>query len=356
MTMTPTAPARERDRDGLLHRLESVMHQQSVSDMATRLAEMRLWMADDLRSIESDLAAVERFETPLHDSVHHLLSLEGKRLRPVCVALAARAGVGFTPAARSLAVAVELIHSATLLHDDVVDVGDLRRNAPTARVLYGNAASIFAGDWLLVEALRRVRESGIPELSDKVLGVLTEMLHAEGLQLAGRGSLKVDLDGYFRVIEGKTASLFRWAMYAGGRAGELPQPACEALALFGQKLGVAFQVQDDVLDVAGDPALVGKGLFADLREGKLTHPFLLAMTRDPQLVPLVAEASRGADVDPEVAARVTAALRETRAIEDSAHLVRTLCDEAIAHLSVLPPSRAREALAGVAVAMLHRRK
>ncbi|MFO0001365.1 MAG: polyprenyl synthetase family protein, partial [bacterium] len=114
----------------------------------------------------------------------------------MCVALASRVGTGFSQTARDLAVAAELVHNATLLHDDVVDLGDRRRGAPAARVLYGNAASIYAGDWLLVEALMRVRRAGMPDLLDKALGVLAEMLAAEALQLARRGRVDTTLDDY----------------------------------------------------------------------------------------------------------------------------------------------------------------
>src|SRR5262249_22155884 len=148
---------------------------------------------------------------------------------PLCVALAARAGNGFGAAARQLAVAVELVHTATLLHDDVVDVGDTRRGAPAARVVYGNAASIFAGDWLLVEALRRVRAAAVPDALDRLLDIIEEMIMAESTQLDRRGVMVADRAAYFRVVEGKTASLFRWALWAGGRAGGLDERACRAL-------------------------------------------------------------------------------------------------------------------------------
>lgn len=263
----------------VLGSLQDVCTERSVDALADRLAELRGWIAGDLADVETDLRAVETADTPMHRSAHHLLALDGKRLRPLCVALAARAGTGFGPAARLLAVAAELVHSATLLHDDVVDLGDRRRGSDAARVIYGNAASIFAGDWLLVEALKRTRAAGLPDVLDRALDVLREMLGAEALQLAARGRLRQDSQEYFKVVEGKTASLFRWAMYAGARAGGLSSAACEALEAYGGRLGVAFQVVDDVLDVAGDPAVLGKGLYTDLREGKMTYPLLLAAER-----------------------------------------------------------------------------
>ncbi len=360
MTTTATdalrAPGPAAD---VLVRLEDVCNGHAVDDLALRLAELRTWINADLTDVEADLRAIEVADTPMHRSAHHLLGLDGKRLRPLCVALAARAGSGFGPAARNLAVAAELVHSATLLHDDVVDLGDRRRGEPAARVIYGNAASIFAGDWLLVEALKRTRAAGLPDVLDRALEVLREMIGAEAIQLAARGTLRTSTAEYFRVVEGKTASLFRWAMYAGGRAGGLAPAACDALESYGRCLGVAFQVVDDVLDVAGDAAVVGKNLFADLREGKLTYPLLLAAERDGGLREAlvgVCSAPPAASLDPALVRRVSAAVRETGALDDARALAGALSQDAVRALAPLPQGRAREALESVAVAMLHRRK
>ena len=146
-------------RGPVLGTLEEVARAKAPAGVDARIAELRALCEGDLAGIEADLDAIEGGPTPMQQSARHLLMLGGKRLRPMCVALAARAGGGFTPAARDLAVAAELVHNATLLHDDVVDLGDRRRGAPASRVIYGNAASIFAGDWLLVEALMRVRRA-----------------------------------------------------------------------------------------------------------------------------------------------------------------------------------------------------
>lgn len=354
--MTVAAPREPIHRDDVLGRLEGVSGGHGASDVASRIGELRRWIDADLREVEEALARIDRRDTPMHDSAQHLLALPGKRLRPTCVAVAARLGQGFGPAARELAVAVELVHAATLLHDDVVDVGDVRRGAPAARVLYGNAASIFAGDWLLVEALGRVRDAGVPDVLDRMLLVLKAMLEAEALQLAARGRVSGDVEQYFRVVEGKTASLFQWAMFAGARAGKVVGPVCDALEVYGRRLGVAFQIVDDVLDLSGDADVVGKSLFADLREGKMTYPLLLAVERDPDLAEAVREACATDVVTLEVQRKTAAAIRKTRAKDDSLALARRLCDEAVAALAPLPPGRGREALESIAMASLARKK
>lgn len=339
--------------ESMISRLEVSARGGGAAVVASKLAELRIFLQEDLRQVEEDLRALEVRATPLHQSAHHLLDLGGKRLRPTCVVLASRAGEGFGPTAREVAVAVELVHNATLLHDDVVDVGELRRGAPTARVLYGNAASIFAGDWLLVDALQRIQRAGVSGLLEKMLAVLKEMLDAEALQLANRGKLRVSQADYFRVIEGKTASLFRWGMFAGARAGSASPAYCEALACFGQSLGVAFQVIDDVLDVAGDSMSVGKTLFADLREGKVTFPLLVALERDSALEELLQEMLNGTTiVEEELVQRIQA----SGAIQESQALALKLSTEALEHLTPLPVGPVKDALEGVALAMLHRVK
>ncbi len=298
MSVAPIAHATSTTAVGpvaVIGRLAGVAIDRGPRDLAGRLTELDRWIASELRDFEADLALVPRGVRAVQAAAHHLLDLGGKHLRPMCVALAAKVGTGFGPAARQLAVAVELVHTATLLHDDVVDVGGSRRGQPTARTIYGNAASVFAGDWLLVDALRRIRAAGSPVLLDEMLAIIEEMILAESLQLERRGQVHGDLADYFRVAEGKTAALFRWAMRAGGRAGAVDDHALAALTRYGDLLGVGFQIVDDCLDYAGDATVTGKGLYADLREGKLTYPLLLALEREPRLPPLVAEAIAMAD-------------------------------------------------------------
>src|SRR5690349_15561866 len=160
----------------VLDQLVRVSAARGAQPLSERLANLARWVQNDLVDFEAELSMIPRGAKLVQQAAHHLLDLRGKHLRPVCVALASRFGEGFTPRARGLAVAVELVHTATLLHDDVVDLAERRRNEPTAAVVYGNAASIFAGDWLLVQALRRIGAVGIDGLLDKMLSVIDEMI------------------------------------------------------------------------------------------------------------------------------------------------------------------------------------
>lgn len=356
--MTTTLPDLAAKPDEVFENLEGVCAVRGLDSLAGRLLDLRIWLEGDLAEIERALRVAATGDSLAQKAARHLLDQDGKRLRPICVALSARTGTGFTAAARTYAVAVELVHNATLLHDDVVDVGDLRRGSPAARVVYGNAASIFAGDWLLTDALCRIQGAGQPEVLARMLEVIKEMVIAESLQLARRGKVHSSPTDYFRIVDGKTASLFRWAMFAGARAGGVDTSAAAALEAYGQKVGVAFQLVDDLLDFAGDPAATGKSLLTDLREGKMTYPLILAIERDPDLAPLLEHfcAAEDAAMDPDLATRIARTMSSAGITEDCLALADRLCHEAIRSLSVLPPSRARAALEAVALATPRRRK
>src|SRR5262245_37306930 len=232
----------------VLDRLAHVSAARGAPGLGERIASLDRWVRADLVAFEAELEAIPRGARVVHAAAHHLLDLRGKHLRPLCVALASRFGDGFTEQARGLAVAVELVHCATLLHDDVVDVAERRRGEPAACVVYGNAASIFAGDWLLIAALRRIAAAGIDGMLDRMLAVIDEMIVAESIQLERRGNVTGSREDYFAIVEGKTAALFRWAMVAGARCARMSPAAESALERFGLHLGIAFQAVDDELD------------------------------------------------------------------------------------------------------------
>lgn len=335
-------------------RLEDVARTQDLNPLHAHLCELQDMVRDDLAALEQSLAEVPQGTSLLHRASFHLLNLGGKRLRPLCVLLATRLGNTPLRPARDLAVAVELVHSATLLHDDVVDLGEQRRGAPAARLLYGNAVSIFAGDWLLIEAIRRVRAAHVPGLLDGLLDTIDEMLMAEALQLAGRGRINTDRATYFRVIEGKTAALFRWALGAGGRAAGLPDASCQALSGYGINLGVAFQIVDDLLDLAGDERRTGKTLLCDLREGKTTYPMIVALERDPALLPFLEDAVQGRSPPETLRPKLQQALTLTGARKACLDAAREHVRAALRCLDGLPAGPALTALHTVAEAAVER--
>lgn len=348
MTSTATVAA---SPPNLLRRLESLCRGGELGNLASRLGELAALVAPDAARIEDAIPSLGVDSSAVERSAQHLLDLGGKRLRPMCVALASRLGTGFDERALELAIAAELVHAATLLHDDVVDVGDTRRGAPAARVVFGNAISIFAGDWLLIDALRRVRGARVEGVLERMLDVIEEMILAESLQLERRGHLDTTEAEWFEIVDGKTAALFRWAMFAGGRAGGLDIEACAELERFGRHLGIAFQAIDDVLDLAGDPATTGKALFTDLREGKLTYPLIVGQRRDPALRPLLERIVRDEQAPFD---EVRAILDRTGSLESCRALALEHVALAKRALEPLPASEARDALATVADATVHR--
>ena len=341
----------------VLRRLGRVCSAEGLDSMATELDRMTEFLGSDLALVEAELEKLPVRLDVVGRAANHLLSAGGKRLRPLSVLLAARMGSGFSPAVREIAVSAELIHSATLLHDDVVDQGETRRGRPTARVIYGNAASVFAGDWLLVEALRRVRKARVPQVLDRLLDVIDAMILAEAKQLENRGAFRLDLPTYDSIILGKTASLFEWALFAGGVAAGLPAPEAEALGVFGRELGLAFQVVDDVLDVEGSLADTQKSPLADVREGKLTYPLIVAAAREPRFVSLlkdIAAVPAGRPVPPELRQALLSALERTGGLEEGKRRARAHVLAARDALSPFPEGSRKSALIFVSEAAVSR--
>lgn len=356
MSTAVVARVEGSSRTDVLRRLESICRDRDLASIGHRLEDLAALVQADMAALEAELE-LPKGARAVHRGAGHLVALGGKRLRPMCVALAARIGSGFDARARALAVSVELVHSATLLHDDVVDLGETRRGAPTTRAIWGNAVSIFAGDWLLIEALRRVRAAHVAGTLERLLDVIEEMIVAESLQLEGRGRLDTGRDAWMRVVEGKTAALFRWAMFAGGRVGGLGDAEVRALEQYGVHLGVAFQAIDDVLDLGGDPRATGKALFADLREGKMTYPLILAIERDPRTAPLLREvlSSEAGDADQARFAEIARVLEQCGALADCRALAVSHAERAVGALDALPAGRAIDALVTVAEATVARR-
>ena len=357
ISVPPPADDEGASNPDILNRLETICAERGLDRLALRLHDLVAFVATDLAALEGEIESLPRHPRLVGRSAMHLLDHGGKRLRPMLTALASRVGNGFDERVLNLSVAVELVHTASLLHDDVVDMAEHRRGAETSRAVYGNAASIFAGDWVLIEALRRVERCGIPGLLPSLFATIEEIIWAESLQLESRGRINPDRDVYFRVVRGKTASVFRWGMAAGARAGGLDEAQCEALAEYGLDLGIAFQATDDLLDLTGDPTRTGKDLFTDLREGKMTYPVIVALERDPDLAPALGEVlamPHETPIPDALADRIVSTLRETRAVEDCLALARKHSARAVARLEILPRGQATRALATVAEAIVNR--
>ncbi|HMJ13841.1 MAG TPA: polyprenyl synthetase family protein, partial [Polyangiaceae bacterium] len=211
-----------------------------------RLADIQAVLGEDMALVEKGLReALADGVEPGAAAARHLVLLGGKRVRPLALLLSAACYGPVPPVARELAVVAELIHSATLLHDDVVDEGMERRGAPAARCLFGNGVSVLAGDLLLVNALGRTLDHA-PEVMPDLIATLRLLVQGEIIQLRGRTELDVSEHTYERILREKTASLFGWATCTGARVAGASQDEQERLRGFGERLGIAFQLIDDV--------------------------------------------------------------------------------------------------------------
>lgn len=335
------------------------LHETAVPDRvgdrtSARVADVRALVAREMSEVEALVGLhVERGVAPATDSARHLFASGGKRVRPTAVLLACACFGPVAPITRDLAAAAELVHMATLLHDDVIDDGDQRRGRPTSRRIWGNAVSVLAGDLLLVEALR-LASAASPKTWSELVGTLGKLVDGEVIQLRGRLAVTLAESTYFEIVTGKTASLFEWALRAGAREGGAPASYVDDLGTFGAHLGIAFQLVDDVLDYDGDAAVTGKALLADLHEGKVTLPLVFASQKDPTIEPLVAAVRRADESSAGAAREISDRVRASGACDRVRERARAETNAALAALARVPECRAREVLLEVARTMTAR--
>jgi octaprenyl-diphosphate synthase len=311
-------------------------------------------IAEDMAGV--DLVIARRLDTgvPLVRQVsQYIISAGGKRLRPALLLLMTGA-LGYRGEQRfNLAAVVEFIHTATLLHDDVVDESTLRRGRPTANESFGNPASVLVGDFLYSRAFQMMLDAQNIRVMEILADATNVIAEGEVLQLMNMHDASLDEEAYLRVIRSKTAKLFEASTrLAAVLAGAAPETE-EACAAYGQALGTAFQVIDDVLDYAGDANETGKNVGDDLREGKPTLPLLVAMARgNADERELIREAIRGGEQGR--LAQVVEIVRRTGAIEVTRDAARKEADQARAALGVLPATPVREALLELCVRSVDR--
>ena len=273
----------------------------------------------------------------------HIVSGGGKRLRPMLVLLAAEAA-GYRGTQHFQAAAViEFIHTATLLHDDVVDESDLRRGRRTANAVFGNAASVLVGDYLYSRAFQLMVELERMRIMQVMADTTNQIAEGEVLQLMHIGNPDTDEAAYLRVIERKTAVLFAAACRVGAILADAPRAVEDALADYGMALGMAFQIADDVLDYVSDADTMGKNVGDDLAEGKPTLPLIHALhhadAESAQTIRRVIETGGLDSLD-----RVVAAIRDSGALDYSLARAQAQADLAHDALSRLPHTAARACL------------
>ena len=243
--------------------------------------DLQLYFAQDMQAVDKLINSyITSNVTPVISELsNHLINAGGKRLRPL-LTLAASDLCNYRGASHiKLAAAIEFIHTATLLHDDVVDESFQRRGKPTANILWDNQSSVLVGDYLFSKSFQLMVETD----SLKVLSILADasstISEGEILQLSAVKNIKTDESAYFKIIEGKTAALFAAATEVGAVISNVEDKEADALANFGKALGISFQITDDLLDYVGSDEVLGKNIGDDFKEGKVTLPLIKAISK-----------------------------------------------------------------------------
>lgn len=308
-----------------------------------------------MREVDATIARRLDSGVPLVGQVaRYIISSGGKRLRPVLLLLTSGA-LGCThPHRFSLAAVVEFIHTATLLHDDVVDESTLRRGRPTANEVFGNPASVLVGDFLYSRAFQMMVETGNMRVMEILANATNIIAEGEVLQLMNIRDASLDEEAYLRVIRSKTAKLFEASCRLAAVLAGSPPEIEAACAEYGQSLGTAFQVIDDVLDYDGQANELGKNLGDDLREGKVTLPLIVAMQRArPADAALVGQAIETGNTDDLPA--ILDIVRNCGALEQTRTLASAQARRAIDALAALEGNIYTQSLLELPAQLLQRR-
>ena len=327
---------------------------------------------DDLALVEQEIAAQNSAAIePVCEISSYLREGGGKRLRPALLLLAAGASGYRGKNAIRLGAVVEMLHSATLIHDDVIDGANTRRGRPSANARWGNHMSVLAGDWLYMQSFEMALRQRNFAVLDILIDLTQNMVEGELLQLTRLGQIDLNEAEATELAYRKTACLFSGCSRLGAVLGEQPKPIEDALADYGRNAGLAFQLVDDLLDFTASPEKLGKPVLSDLKEGKVTLPLIFALEAQAgshtaegdgngvkhangngrRLVSKVLEERDFQSVGPE---EITKLVRETGALDRAAKLATEYVQRAKASLEVLPDSEYRRALLAVPDFILER--
>jgi len=301
-------------------------------------------VAAEFAQVDEVIVSMLQSDVEMVESIgHHIVQAGGKRMRPLLVLLSAQALGGIEPSHIQFAAVVEFIHTATLLHDDVVDLSTLRRGRPTANAAFGNAPSVLVGDFIYTRAFQLMVQLNHMPLLAHTAETTNTIAAGEVMQLVHAGDPDTQADQYQEIIRRKTAALFAAACHGAALLHNADSTIAATMHDYGMNLGIAFQLADDLLDYAGDPSLTGKNIGDDLSEGKITLPLLHALkVGDANDRRIVAEALRTKNGD--AFAEVMAVVQRTGGLEATRDAAMKHQQQATAALGPLNTSPARDAL------------
>lgn len=304
-------------------------------------------------SVESDFLAVDQFIiSQLHSTVplvenigHYIVEAGGKRLRPILVLLAAKSCNVNSKQHISLAAVIEFIHTATLLHDDVVDMSALRRGRPTVNAQWNNPSSVLVGDFIYSRAFQILVQIGDMSIMEIMADTTNKIAEGEVLQLISKNNPDSSEQNYMQVIQNKTAILFQAAAQCGAIVADATPEQELALKKFGMHLGIAFQLIDDVLDYDGNSETMGKNIGDDLAEGKPTLPLIYALEHASESqASLIRRCLTEEQLSEESLSQIIQIIRDCGALEYTRNLAAAESEQAMDSLVGLPQSQSRDAL------------
>jgi octaprenyl-diphosphate synthase len=312
--------------------------------MLEQLNKIKILVSSELEAMNTLIANHLKNEIPLIQELsEHLIHSGGKRIRPLLVFLSSKACQCTGDQAISLAAAIEYFHTASLLHDDVVDESGLRRGKKTANQIWGNKACILVGDYLFTQSTKWITACRNWEVLDLFSAIFTQMVQGEIKQLESKYCSDLEITDYFSVIRSKTALLFSISAELGAHLNQLPHSICEGLKNYGLHLGNAFQMVDDALDYCSNKETLGKNIGDDLADGKVTLPLFCALERGtPEQKVLIKKSIEEGSLENLDA--ILNIINETNAIEYTYDLAQKEAATAIACLKVLEESPYKQAL------------
>lgn len=311
---------------------------------------------DDLQQVEKSINNNLNSEIKLIPEIaHHLIDSGGKRIRPLLLLICARL-CGYHGESRfPMATVMEFIHTATLLHDDVIDEASLRRGKDSANKIFGNSVSILVGDFLCFKAFMLMSAIGNNDIFGLVSQMGNIMSEGEVFQLTKRGDINITREEYLNIIEKKTAVLISASCAAGAILGSASQKKIDALAKFGKNVGMAFQITDDVLDYTAKGKDFGKSIGKDLEEGKITLPLIFALKQsneeEQNIIKEIIKRKKGSH---KAAREITNLIKKYKAIESSLKVAAGYVNEAKLQLSIFSESPEKDHLNTVADYVLSR--
>jgi len=288
-------------------------------------------------------AAVAADLGPMAEAMRHIVRAGGKRIRPALVILSSRLGSPRMEHVYDLAMGIEFIHTATLVHDDLIDRSPTRRGMTTIHELMGAAPAIIIGDYYFAKGANLLAGIGSPAIDAAISNTVMTICMGELLQMISKDDYHQSLEDYHRKIERKTATLLATACFCGGVVGGMEADQRAALQRYGHKLGMAFQIADDLLDYVATEEELGKPVGADLRQGTVTLPFMLAL-QDPEVGPKLAGLLEHPPLEDGDYESIVELVRRSGAVAATEKAAQEFAREARAELAAFPPSSARDTL------------